>query len=46
MEKSWLLIIVLFISHDFIYSNKAASTFLNKNELLSIIRAHEAQDSG
>lgn len=31
---------------SYFYSNRAASTFLNRNELLSIIRAHEAQDSG
>lgn len=31
---------------SYFYSNKAASTFLNNNNLLSVIRAHEAQDSG
>ena len=37
------------ISYDiykFVYSYYAACAFLEKNNLLSIIRAHEAQDAG
>lgn len=30
----------------FIYSYQAACQFLERNNLLSIIRAHEAQDAG
>eukprot|EP00054_Salpingoeca_dolichothecata_P010597 m.59092 g.59092 ORF g.59092 m.59092 type:complete len:466 (-) comp19071_c0_seq2:94-1491(-) len=31
---------------SFVYTHKAACDFLDKNNLLSIIRAHEAQDQG